>query len=175
MSRHPEYNQQNRQVQRWLVAEQDREDIAEQELMDLFALLPAVSLNPTFAEDVLARIAHSGSTQERERTHRWPLELMAASLFLLTGLALRLAPYWLQPIVARVDLPTWPARLWQAATGLGTSFATVAEGTLESLRVSRMILTSPQGVMFVALCVAIAVLSARLLYGLLDERSTENV
>jgi hypothetical protein len=158
-------------AQQWLQAEHDGADgAAERSLYALFASQPEVSPRPGFAERVVARVAAQTLTKRR-----LPLELMAALLFLGTGLALRLAPYWLQPVVATVELPTWPARLVQFLGGFGTSSLAFLEGAAESLRLSRVVLTSPQGAVFVAACVAVAVLAVRLLYGLLDERGTDHV
>ncbi|MBZ0114078.1 MAG: hypothetical protein K8J08_16560 [Thermoanaerobaculia bacterium] len=166
-------------AQQWLQAERDGADgAAQRSLYALFAAQPDVMPKPGFADRVVARVAAEGSTVVEgveSVKRRLPLELMAALLFLGTGLALRLAPYWLQPVIATVELPTWPTRLVQFLGGFGTSSLAFLEGAAESLRLSRVVLTSPQGAMFIAACVAVAVLSARLLYGLLDERGTDHV
>lgn len=160
-------------LQAWLQAERDGVDgAAERSLYALFAAQPDVSPRPGFAERVVARVALEGSVVVKRRL---PLELMAFVLFLGTGLALRLAPYWLQPIIATIELPTWPSRLVQFLGGFVASSLAFLEGAAESLRLSRVVLTSPQGAIFIAACVAVAVLAARLLYGLLDERGTDYV
>ncbi len=165
-------NARNSVVQRWLAAEERGElSLAERYLTALLALLPAVRPAEGFSDRVLNRLAEEAVASRRRRV---PLELLAAMLFLGTGLALRLAPYWLTPLMSRVALPTWPARLWDAASGAGAALVELLEAAVGSLHLSQLILTSPQGMTFVAACIAVALISVRFLYALL-ERSSDDV
>ena len=171
-----------REARQWIAAEhRGAEAEAQAHLAALLSAQPAEHPSAGFADRVLFRLTEEAALVREgveagvpARQFRVPLEIVAAALFLFTGLALRLTPYWLSPILSRVSLPTWPSRLWQATLGIGEAMADLLAAVATSNRLSHLILTSPQGVAFVASCVAVAMLSARLLYGLL-ERSTDDV
>ncbi|HVS01652.1 MAG TPA: hypothetical protein VMT16_02700 [Thermoanaerobaculia bacterium] len=153
---------------RWLAAERaTRDDEAEAALAALFAALPQPVLPVGFADRVLARVGLPPAATA------WGLDRLAAGLFV--ALATALGSLALLPA-------SWLAALAAGAAGtlagLGLGLARgvslllpLWRGLAEVAHWASLAVADPQGAALLGLCTLLSAMAARLLYGLLDERS----
>jgi hypothetical protein len=153
---------------RWLDAEAGQDELqAETALCDLFATMPRGSLGPAFADRVLARIAAEPAP--------WPLERAAACLLLLCGVALAGTRLWLPLAWARFEPEAWIAAAVSLVVRLGQGIATLApvwEATTKVVGWVALAGSSPQVLGLLAACALLATTASRLLFAVLDERSS---
>lgn len=160
-------------LSRWLAAEaRGEEDQAEAACTELFAALPLPVVPAGFAGRVLARVALEAALG---RQSSWPLERAALWLLAACAGALALLPSWLPGFWGVLAPATWVGGLADLLIRAAHAVAALAPLWEAFTRVARwmsLAAGSPQVVTAVALCALLAATAGRLLFGLLDERSS---
>jgi hypothetical protein len=158
-------------LSRWLAAEaRGEEGPAEAAFAELFAALPQPPVPAGFAGRVLARVAAEGALRPS-----WPLERAALWLFAACAAALAILPEWLPGVWDRLAPHSWVGGLAELLIGIAHAVAALAPLWEAFTRVARwtaLAAGSPQVITAVALCALLAATAGRLLFGVLDERSS---
>lgn len=158
-------------IRHWLDAEA-RDDArgAERALWQLFQALPRATLPPAFADRVMAALPQPAVG--------WRLERVAAVLLALSAAAVWAMPLWVGAAWARLLAVDWLGLAGAlAATGVRwiSAAAELWEVMAEVGRVATVVATEPAVIALLSLCSLLAATGSRLLYELLDERSSAHV
>jgi hypothetical protein len=161
---------QDPRISRWLAAEaRGEETAANRALTELFGELPRPIVPEGFADRVMARVAADAA-----RTG-WRLEQVALGLLAACAGALLLLPRWLPGLAAHLSPGAIVGGLAALLVRLAHAVALLApiwEGFVRVCGWVALTAASPQVLTAVALSTLLAAMAGRLLFALLDERSS---
>jgi hypothetical protein len=163
-------NPRDPRISRWLAAEaRGEETAADRALSELFGELPRPIVPEGFADRVMARVA-----VEAARTG-WRLEHVALGLLAACAGALALLPRWLPGLSSHLAPGAVVSALATLLVQLAHAVAALAplwEGFVRVCGWVALTAASPQVLTAVALSTLLAAMAGRLLFALLDERSS---